>query len=280
MDKCRKYRDIFIDALYNGLSPEKKQDFDTHLKTCPECATAFSGLGMTLGVMDQRQRSEPDPVFWSGYWDRLVPRLEEKEKTTKFIPGLWRRLTQIIILQPNWAIGTAAAVGLLLIGVFIGKLVFSPIDSGQQISGSFADASSEDAKMVSLESRTGQYLRRSKVLLLGLINFDSETEDSYALDLTHQKEISQELVHEASFLKNELQNSARMQLLQLITDLEVILLQIANLESEHDLSAIEMVKSGVDSRGVLLKINLQEMRQVKDTIRPTEDSNKSKEISI
>ena len=280
MDNCQQYRKNFIDALYNGLSPEEQQDFDAHLKTCSECETAFSSLGMTLGVMDQRRRPEPDPVFWSGYWDRLVTRLEGKETTKTFIPGLWRRLTRFFILQPNWAIGTAAAVGLLLIGVFIGKLVFSPMDSGLQISDSSTDASSEDARMVSLESRTGKYLRRSKILLLGLINFDSETEDFYTLDLPRQKEISQQLVHEASFLRNELQNSAQMQLLQLITDLEVILLQIANLESEHDLSAIEMVKSGVDRRGVLLKINLQEMRQVEDAHRPKEDSHKSKEISI
>ena len=46
-----------------------------------------------------------------------------------------------------------------------------------------------------------------------------------------------------------------------MTDLEVILLQIANLETEYDLPTIEMVKSGVDRRGVLLKINIEEMRK-------------------
>ena len=46
-----------------------------------------------------------------------------------------------------------------------------------------------------------------------------------------------------------------------MTDLEVILLEIANLETEYDLPTIEMVKSGVDRRGVLLKINIEEMRK-------------------
>ena len=47
----------------------------------------------------------------------------------------------------------------------------------------------------------------------------------------------------------------------LIDDLEVILLQIANLEAEHDVPAIELVRSGVDRRGILLKIQVEQMRR-------------------
>jgi hypothetical protein len=50
-------------------------------------------------------------------------------------------------------------------------------------------------------------------------------------------------------------------MVDLITDLELILLQIANLESEYNIPEIEMVKSGVDRRGILLKINIEEMRR-------------------
>jgi len=56
----------------------------------------------------------------------------------------------------------------------------------------------------------------------------------------------------------------------LVSDLEVILLQIANLESEHNLSTIEMVQSGVDRRGILLKINLEEMRQTETHYPPSD----------
>ena len=66
-------------------------------------------------------------------------------------------------------------------------------------------------------------------------------------------------VKEAAFLKTELTSPDQQRLHNLIADLEVILLQIANLESQIDVDGIEMVKSGVDRRGILLKINLEEM---------------------
>jgi hypothetical protein len=111
------------------------------------------------------------------------------------------------------------------------------------------------------------------MLLLGLVNFDSDSEDAYALNLPYQKQISQNLVNEASFLKEELDAPAHQQLRDLIEDLEIILLQIANLESEHDLSGIELVKSGVDRRGILLKINLEEMQGELDYQDKNDDKN-------
>ena len=62
-------------------------------------------------------------------------------------------------------------------------------------------------------------------------------------------------------LKDDLTDANRRKLYQLVSDLEVILLQIANLESQNDLPAVEMIRSGVDRRGILLKINLEEMER-------------------
>jgi hypothetical protein len=261
MLNCRKHRSLFVNALYDELSPEQKVSLDAHLKACPKCAAAFEKMSSTLGVMEKRRREEPEEDFWTGYWDRLAERLVEPETIPEKAEVWWKRFVQTLTHQPNWAIGTAGAVGLILIGIFIGKLVFGPGGMNQQSPRLVADVSSRAAEKVSLESRTEHYLQRSKVLLLGLINFDPETEDSYILNLPQQREISQDLVQEANYLKNELTRRADKQLLQLVTDLEVILLQIANLEAGHDLSAVEMVKSGVDRRGILLKLDLEEMRR-------------------
>jgi len=109
-------------------------------------------------------------------------------------------------------------------------------------------------------------------MLLALINFDPETEDPYVLNLPHQQQVSRELVREASFLKQGIADSDQRRLQNLITDLEVILLQIANLESERDFEAIEFVKKGVDSRGIMLQIHVTDFHQstkVKDKTTPS-----------
>ncbi|UCE08401.1 MAG: hypothetical protein JSW07_10430, partial [bacterium] len=172
----------------------------------------------------------------------------------------WQRFWQTISFQLNWTYRVATAVALIAIGVFIGKLYFGRPVSQQVETIQTVQVPPTAVEQVSLQQRADRYIERSKILLLGLINFDPNSEDAYALNLPYQKQISQDLVNEANFIKGELTDPAQQQLRELIEDLEIILLQIANLESEHDLSGIELVKSGVDRRGILLKINLEEMQ--------------------
>jgi hypothetical protein len=78
--------------------------------------------------------------------------------------------------------------------------------------------------------------------------------------LPYQKQVSRELIQEASFLKKELAQSDRERLESLIASLEIILLQIANLESENDLDAIDLVRDGINRRGLMMEINLTDLR--------------------
>jgi hypothetical protein len=66
---------------------------------------------------------------------------------------------------------------------------------------------------------------------------------------------------EGRTLSRELDPAANRQLIQLISQLELILLQIANLETKHDLAAVELVREGITREGLLLKINITEMGQ-------------------
>ena len=85
-------------------------------------------------------------------------------------------------------------------------------------------------------------------------------EEAYSADLAHQKKVSRDLIQEASVIKPKLNDPRQRRLRELVSDLEVILLQIANLEAEQDQPEIEILKSGVDRKGLLLKINLEQLR--------------------
>lgn len=278
MFKCRQCRKQLVEALYGKLKAEAKQRFEAHLESCTRCASAFARFRATLEVVDKRERPKPEDVFWTGYWDRLAGRLDEPERNPAGTRAWWKRFVPSLTVPPRWAYGAVAAVGLLLIGVFIGRTVLGPEVPVTQERSPVVTTRAQKGRgvPVTLEDRTERYIERSKLLLLGLINFDPETEDPYTLNMPQQREISRNLVEEADFLKTALDESADNRLLQLITDLEVILLQIANLESEQDLSAVEMVKSGVDRRGIILQINLEEMRKAaekSDRMNEAQDKN-------
>ena len=260
MNNCRKCCSLFVEALCNELDIEQKEWFDTHLQSCSNCVADYEKLKAIMGIMKQRSRTEPDSFFWDSYWDRLAERMETGEKSVSTISAWWQHFWQGINLQPSWAYRAATAVALIAIGVLIGKLYFGRPVSKQVETAHTVQVPPTAVEQVALQQRTDRYIERSKILLLGLINFDPDSEDAYALNLPYQKQISQELVREANSLKEGLNDPDQQQLRALIEDLKIILIQIANLESEHDLTGIELVKSGVDRRGILLKINLEEMQ--------------------
>jgi hypothetical protein len=260
MSKCRTIRSLFIEALYDEWTAEQKKAFKAHLDVCPKCAKDFADFTDTLKTLSQRKRIEPKEAFWIEYWDRLSPQLETP--TRKSLPKKDRRpwIPELFPL-PRWAYQTAAAVAILVIGIFIGRMMLGPSPAEKAVSQLTA-RKEVSPELASYQNRADRYLEKSKVLLLGIINFDPETEDPIALDFPRKQQISQDLIQEADVLKKGLTKyGAQDRLVELVSDLEVILLQIANLEKEHDLSAIDMVRSGVDRKGILLKINIEEMRQ-------------------
>lgn len=259
MSKCRKYRTMFVEKLYGELSSENEKLFEIHLQECSKCANEFKNFSHTIHLMDLKQTEEPGAHFWDGYWYRLSERLraEDVEHSAR---REGRRRVFDSIRFPRWAYSVAIATAFLVIGFFTGRLYFQKsvmVKESSQIS-------SAPATNASLVKRTNRYLERSKIVLLGFVNFESGKEDIYGLNFPQQRQLSQHLISEATYLKKNLRSPRQKRLRELISDLEVILLQIANLEIEEDNSAIELIQSSIEYNGVLLKINLEEMKQINE----------------
>jgi hypothetical protein len=258
MTECQKCQGLVIEALYNELDPEEKSFFNAHLESCPRCAAEYKEMSAALCIMKKRERPDPGQKFWDGYWEKLQARLEKKEARRPEPLRAWKRLFRPLEAAPKWAYQAAAALALVAMGVIAGRILLSPpappVQQAQQ-----GQAISPPSQQAEVELRAQNYFDRSKLILLALVNYDPKTQDPYGLDLPRQKQVSRELVNEAGYLKDELTDPSQRRLRELVTDLETILIQIANLESQNDLAAVEFVKQGVENRGVLLKINLSEM---------------------
>jgi hypothetical protein len=259
MKECNRCRDLFVEALYDELDAEAKAFFANHLASCPTCAVEHKAMVETLQTMDTRVRPDPGRSFWDGYWDRLAGRMERERAAVRAFRPWWKRLGRISSLSPRWAFQAAASVVLIVVGVLIGRSVFSPRPAPLDITRPTAQAPAVQPAADDPVLRAQNYIDQSKLVLLALVNHNPATEDSYALNLPYQKQISQRLVTEAGRLRSDLKDPGQRRLRELVSDLETILIQIANLESENDFEAVEFVKQGVENRGLLLKINLSEM---------------------
>ena len=261
MSDCKKCQDLFCEAFYEEIDAEQKRFLESHIRVCEGCKSEYAGMTSTLKIMEKRARPEPEQAYWNGYWSRLARRMEEENPLTPKSESWRRTFIRAFTFAPKWALQTATALVLVVLGIYLGKMLFSPSAPAVQQARQMPAVASQVEPDVEFTHRAQNYIERSKLMLLALINFDPETEDPYVLNLPHQQQVSRELVREASFLKQGIADSDQRRLQNLITDLEVILLQIANLESERDFEAIELVKKGVDSRGILLQIHVTDFRQ-------------------
>ena len=275
MSDCRAAKDRMIEALYGELCPEDKERFALHLRSCPECASAYAGLEATLRIMDKRERPDPGPEFWEGYWDRLSRRMLWESTGEGRGPSFVARLVRPLGRLPRWSLQAVGAAALLVLGILVGSRLIPP--SGGSRPGTAAVAAPSGTVV-----QAGEFIERSKVLLLGLVNYDPATEDaSYAFDLGHKKSMSRGLAAQAPALRKALDEGGENRLRDLVADLEVILMQIANLESGQDLEGVELIKQGVDRKGIFLKIDVDRMgRDARGPIRPSGETALPKKTKI
>ncbi|MGH1366668.1 MAG: hypothetical protein ACRBF0_24120 [Calditrichia bacterium] len=231
--------ELLLAALYEELSESERSDFEELLQKDSDFAKSYTDLQKTASFMSQREKVDPGEAFWQGYWDKLEPQLQETPTATR------------IIKLPNWAYQTVAAAAILLLGVFIGRSFMQPPRQVVPI---------DVVQAAAIEARTDAYLERSKVLLLGLVNMEQK-EDLESLNFQRYQNVSRKLLNEGGHLKEAFQQPGKARLRQLVSDLEIILMQIANLDAQEDFTAIEMLQTGVERRGIMLKINLEEMQR-------------------
>jgi Putative zinc-finger len=248
MSDCQKFEDRFVEALYGELDPSNQQAFDAHLKECGQCRELHASMQETLHIMDGREHPELPEQYWNQYDESLKKRMAvAKPENVR-----WHSFGKI----PGWALKAAAAFILIGVGVLIGRYYTAPQPKMVEV----PPKSSPGIQRVSMDPETKRFLDRSQVLLIGVVNLEPDADGNYAADLSAQRKVSRDLIQEASVIKTKLKGPHKRRLNELVSDLELILLQIANMEAENDQPEIEMVKSGVDRKGVLFKINLEQMR--------------------
>lgn len=248
MNTCEQMQDLFIEALYNDLDAERSKTLEAHFSSCPDCAAEYSTMRSTLKIMDSRARPDMNDAYWQSFDARLQERMTSARQPKPAIP-FTRRV-------PVWAWQAAAAIILVVLGVLIGRTYLK--EESPQIA--HPTEQRLPIQRVNANPEVQRFLEKSEVLIIGVVNTDASNEEGYSTGLAHQKKVSQDLIREASVIKTKLNDPRQRRLRELVSDLEVVLLQIANLEAEQDQPEIEILKSGVDRKGLLLKINVEQMR--------------------
>ncbi len=240
---CPEVSAIMKEFLYGDLPTEKIKSVRKHMDRCAQCRLEWQSFQSVITIVEQSKRDEPGKEFWAGYWQNLAAKLDKQPAVVFSFYSqkpLMRRVVQ-----------AAVAALLLITGIFLGKqLGNNPSGAEQQAA---TPVLSQEAR-----ARTVKYLEQSKILLLGIVNLDNENEGE-PTDLSLQSGFSRRLVWEAAELKSDLRKAHEVTLLNLVGQLEMILMQIANLEETYDLESVDIIRSSIERQGVLFKIHLSEL---------------------
>jgi hypothetical protein len=260
MSLFHAWRKRIPEALYGELDMKTREKMDRHLAACPTCSGLLQEMKETLEAMEEDPTPDPGAEFWEGYWDALVLRMGSEAVDARPVPSSGRQWTRRSHPWTRWALGTAAAAALLVIGFFIGRTLDRLPTGGPIPAPAVRPAAAPASAETPLLVRTSHYLKRSKVLLLAVVNFDLATGDLHGLNPPLQKKTSVELIREGAALKKELKREdPRLQ--RLVSELELIFLQIANLKAEGDLSEVELIRTGLEQNDILFRISLSELRR-------------------
>ncbi len=275
MNDCKKSKMLFDEAFFGELTGRDKEFLDSHLENCPKCRTQLDQNSSLLSGITVNNEQEPHPDFWENYTANLHQRMmaeghiqkNEPAKQHSKIKELKEKLSNLLTVPsfPTWALQSAAAAVFVVIGIFIGSRFFAPgplpVPTPAPTPNNGAILAAGPATGQNAIQRTANFLDRSRVILLAIENFDPETESTQAINIPFQQEISRNLLKEAASLKQDLSGPRRRRLKELIAELEIILLQIANIDPGSEMETIQLVKGGQYIRGMLFKIRINDLRR-------------------
>ncbi|HET6347519.1 MAG TPA: zf-HC2 domain-containing protein [Candidatus Krumholzibacteria bacterium] len=294
---CERAQEMMVDALYGELEAVAAREFEQHLATCAACAALLEELRATGAAMRERTRPDPGEEYWETYYARLEARMQREQPAIDSVHRSARRRSYV---SWGYRVAAAVAVLAAGVWIGRSSLPHAPGESkpvvaltqphtatdtttpgslpaqdnthtpATQGGGTVRDAINGPAsrgpettgggnvQLASADVRARDYIERSQVLLLALVN---ATDDTTAIDYDLQRQRAGALVREAAVLHDDLPGSDNRRLRDLVTELQLILREIANMENQKDLAAVQIIRNRVSREGVLMKIDVEQMRE-------------------
>jgi hypothetical protein len=274
MTECHRIRNMFVDELYHELDTESRKKLLKHLKTCSSCAAEFHDLSETLGLMNEYRR----PLISDTSNDVFLNRLEQTIDAQEQLDAATRKkLPFAISLDRTFfrraASLTATAAAALLIGIFLGRTYFPRIPGLAPVTVVEKAAPARNLEQTP-EERAVQYIDRAERVLLSVVNADLSEELPYRPSFARQREFSRALLDESTDIRDALEPSTPSQarLMELMDNMEVILMQIAALDTAYTLDDLAFIQSSAERKAVLFKMNLDAVLSAAEPIEVVDTS--------
>ena len=256
-----------LSAYLDGqVSETEAQAALKHAKSCKECGAVFADFrNIQDKVITCIAEKHPSPEIWPNIQLRInTDKIVTSKKSVRYA-WFGKLLDRFFIHQPAWTRVTALAT-VVLIAVVIGFKAWHSDNASKetQIANTIKTLeSSYDEKFFKskkaseeyFQQRLGDFLQKSDLVLTEIKNYQQPI-DVKAIDFTPEKTISNSLVRETRFLKKRLPGTQYEYLQNLVCDLEMVFLDIANLDEANVQDEIDILSGAIAQKDLLTKINI------------------------
>ena len=209
---------------------------ERHLDTCSSCRAAYGALERVLNVVNALPVPDRVASYEGDMWRRVSLELPRHAES--------RRLRWAALRWP----AAAVACAVLLAGVFLAGR-FSAVSHAPRIApavGTIADSQLQERV---LEAAVSDYLDRSGVVLLELLN-------AGGLDISAEQQRAADLLIESRLYQQTAARAGDQMMAGVLDELERVLLEIAHAPSRLEPAQLEELRLRLRSDGILFRIRV------------------------
>ena len=242
---CRRTRKALLEYTLDDLEDTTRLDVESHLDGCPPCRQQAVALRRLWRAVPEPQPAAliPPDAFWERSWSRILERLDSREAE---VPGAVPAPRRVVLAR--WA---AVAAGLVLAFV-LGLLWPSLREAALALAGADPEPVNHFAGLDSFQRASGDYLQRSRLLLLELQQTGAA---GSSLDDPWLAEHSRALLGEASRHAPIARRIHNRHIERLLADLEGLLRRLLDTSSRGG------VDPGLEAEMSLLLFRLEMMER-------------------
>lgn len=229
--KTCKFKSKIIDYIYGELSEVELDNFNNHINNCSQCLEYLNQCSHTNQLLSNRLRPLPRIKFLKNYHQNLKKIYRDN--------NLIERISEFIFIRPPIAVRLAEVTIILILGIFIGNSLNKSEISQPLI-----------LKENIINTRfLNNYLFETELLLLETSNVDSEQDLRLVLNNNCNT-----LLQKTLLLKEQAEKFKNTRLLNLLSQLEIILMDLANMEESRYLEELTFVKNNIKDWHLLVEL--------------------------
>jgi anti-sigma factor RsiW len=257
--------------LHGDLDEKDRAFVASHLVECAACREECEEVREALGMLSPTG-GQPSDALPDAFWTAMLNEVDQKIAGTSDPSGVrlwisvWQQrasdwLTMAVVPHRRIILGVAS-IAIVATSAFVTWSLLRQSPDRPAFAASPAGAESTESGLASVsppaETRMDSYLRKSRLLLVGVTNMSDV--EGQPVDLSAERNTSRELADEARALKQQTLDDRS---LDLISELEKIQIELANMESRNEMPTMALVRSGIERENLLFKIRIQEAIQLK-----------------